>query len=114
MFNSRIFENSRSDGHGVLQVVTPATDPDTRDSDIQAPDTRVPDESHARFVALKETHLSGRVSGPLASLTLRQTFGYTRAQSEAVLEAVYRFPLPGDAAVTGVMSTSAMSKSPPA
>ena len=97
MFNSHIFENSRSDGHGVLQVVTPAADFDGRDADV-----RPPDESHARFVALKKTHLSGRISGPLASLTLRQTFGYTRAQSEAVLEAVYRFPLPGDAAVTGV------------
>ncbi len=51
---------------------------------------------------MRDTHLSGRVSGPLASLILRQTFGYRRADSEAVLEAIYRFPLPGDAAVTGV------------
>jgi Ca-activated chloride channel family protein len=54
-------------------------------------------------VPLKRTELFGEVAGPLASLRLVQTFGYERAQSDKVLEAAYRFPLPGDAAVTRVL-----------
>src|SRR5262249_14142459 len=43
--------------------------------------------------------------GPLAALRLTQTYGYARQQCDKVLEAVYRFPLPGDAAVTKVRVT---------
>ena len=86
MFNTKTFENSRADGFPVLEIVQ--------------------DETGARtgraFVPLKYTRLSGTVAGPLADLTLTQTFGYGREQSDKILEAVYRFPLPGDAAVTGV------------
>jgi hypothetical protein len=57
------------------------------------------------FVPLRHTLLRGRICGPLASLTLTQTFGYTRMECDRVLEAVYRFPLPGDAAVTSVKVT---------
>ncbi len=85
MFNPHIYENSRSGGFGVLQVMTPESS-----------------ESVSQFIALRDTHLSGHISGPLASLTLRQTFGYSHKESKAVLEALYRFPLPGDAAVTDV------------
>ena len=42
------------------------------------------------------------MAGPLAALRLTQVFGYAAAQCDRVLEAVYRFPLPGDAAVTAV------------
>lgn len=88
MFNRRIYENSRPDGIGVLEIVGGANG----------------DESGAPrlFVPLKRTELHGEVTGPLAALRIRQVYGYTKAQLDKVLEAVYRFPLPGDAAVTGV------------
>ena len=87
MFNRSTYENSRPDGIAVLEIVNGAK----------------PAEKQIRlFVPLKRTELKGEVNGPLASLHLTQTYGYTREQCELVLEAVYRFPLPGDAAVTGV------------
>lgn len=82
MFNARVFENSRPDGIGALEAIGAG--------------------GEAIFVPLKRSELRGEVVGPLASLQLTQVFGYTRAQCDRVLEAVYRFPLPGDAAVTGV------------
>jgi len=82
MFNARVFENSRPDGIGALEAIGAG--------------------GEALFVPLKRSELRGEVVGPLASLHLTQVFGYTRAQCDSVLEAVYRFPLPGDAAVTGV------------
>ena len=84
MFNPRYFENSRPDGFGVLEVVGDG-----------AGESR-------RFVPLKRTELRGEVAGPLAGLRLTQVFGYSAEQCDRVLEAVYRFPLPGDAAVTAV------------
>jgi Ca-activated chloride channel family protein len=54
-----------------------------------------------RFVPLKESHLSGFVEGPLATLSLAQKYSFTKAQSSQPIEALYRFPLPGDAAVKG-------------
>lgn len=85
MFSRSAYENSRPGGFAVLEV--------TEDRGKQ---------EAARFVPLRRTHLSGAVAGPLASLRLTQTFGYSRRQCDRVLEAVYRFPLPGDAAVTAV------------
>ena len=85
MFNPKIYENSRTDGIGVLEIVG---------GDAKAP---------AQFVPLQRSELSGAIEGPLADLRLRQVFGYRRAECDRVLEAVYRFPLPGDAAVTGVI-----------
>ncbi|MFN8492690.1 MAG: VIT domain-containing protein [Caldilineaceae bacterium] len=82
MFNPQIYENSRADGIGVLEVVGDGDQP--------------------RFVPLKQTILTGALVGPLADLRLRQVFGYARTVCDQVLEAVYRFPLPGDAAVSGV------------
>jgi Ca-activated chloride channel family protein len=58
--------------------------------------------SEQQFVPLRRTELKGEAVGPLASLTLTHTYGYTREQCDQVLEALYRFPLPGDAAVTAV------------
>ena len=86
MFNPRAFENSRPDGIGVLEVVNESG----------------PEAGERLFVPLKHTELHGEVVGPLAALRLVQVFGYTRKQCGQVLEAVYRFPLPGDAAVTRV------------
>lgn len=87
MFNPRAFENSRSDGIPVLEIVNG-----------KPPGA---DEPHL-FVPLKRTELKGQIVGPLAALRLIQTYGYTAAQSDKALEALYRFPLPGDAAVTSV------------
>jgi Ca-activated chloride channel family protein len=87
MFNPTAFENSRPDGVSVLEIFD---DPDR------------PEEAPRRFVPLRRTELHGEITGPLAALRLRQVYRYTRAECDRVLEAVYRFPLPGDAAVTGV------------
>lgn len=82
MLNSRTFFNSRPDGYGVLEVADGA-------------------DRARRFVPLKHTALTGTVTGPLAALHLAQTFALD-APAAAPIEALYRFPLPGDAAVTGV------------
>lgn len=84
MFNPHVYENSRPDGFGVLEVPPRADEP-------------------RRFVPLRRTELRGEVVGPLAALRLVQTFRYSRAECDKTLEAVYRFPLPGDAAVTSVL-----------
>lgn len=81
MFNRQMYENSRPDGMGILEVAG---------------------GEGQLFVPLKRTELSGEVTGPLATLCLTQTFGYSSEACDKVLEAAYRFPLPGDAAVTGV------------
>ena len=81
MFNPRSFHNSRPDGFGVLEV---AGGPDHR------------------FAPLRRTALTGELTGPLAALTLTQTFSLPPATGDAPVEVLYRFPLPGDAAVTGV------------
>jgi Ca-activated chloride channel family protein len=54
------------------------------------------------FVPLKKTRLTGSVTGPTAELLLTQEFSFTRAQLDKVIEAVYKFPLPGNAAINGV------------
>lgn len=86
MFNPKSFANSRPDGIGVLEIV---------DDNERSGQSRL-------FVPLKRTELNGEVTGPLAALRLTQTYGFTSEQCEKTLEAVYRFPLPGDAAVTNV------------
>src|SRR5258708_2105750 len=87
MFNPTAYENSTPDGISVLEVWE---------------GTEAPEEGPRRFVPLKRTELRGEVTGPLASLCLAQVYGYSREQCDRVLEALYRFPLPGDAAVTAV------------
>jgi Ca-activated chloride channel family protein len=87
MFNPRYQENTRPDGVSVLEIIP---DPDT------------PPEAPPRIVPLKRTEATGNITGPLATLRLTQVYGYSRQQCDHVLEALYRFPLPGDAAVVGV------------
>jgi Ca-activated chloride channel homolog len=87
MFNPNSFANSRSDGIGVLEII--------------GNDERKPDQPRL-FVPLKRSELSGEITGPLAALRLTQIYGFSAEQCEKTLEAVYRFPLPGDAAVTKV------------
>ena len=85
MFHPHLFENSRPDGFPVLEI-----------AESEGATERL-------FVPLKRTVLGGEVVGPLAQLRLVQTFGYTKSQFDKSVEALYRFPLPGDAAVTGVV-----------
>ena len=87
MLNPRTYENTRPDGIGVLEVT---------------PGPREAREKPRQFVPLKRTELRGEIVGPLAQLAVTQTFAYSRSECPLTLEAVYRFPLPGDAAVTGV------------
>lgn len=54
------------------------------------------------FVPLKKSSLSGRIAGPLAELSLRQTFMFSEEECQETVEAVYNFPLPGDAALDQV------------
>jgi Ca-activated chloride channel family protein len=94
VFNPRTFENSRPDGFPVLEIVDDGTG------------RRRPDDSEReqprQFVPLRRTELGGDVVGPVALLRLTQEFRFSTAQFPKPIEAVYRFPLPGDAAVTGV------------
>ncbi|MDO8672770.1 MAG: VIT and VWA domain-containing protein [Dehalococcoidia bacterium] len=86
MFNPRAFENSAPEGVGVLEVAG-----------------KEKTGKLNRFIPLKMTIVGGTVGGPLAAMTITHTYGYPRSLCDKVLEAVYRFPLPGDAAVTGVL-----------
>lgn len=86
MFNPQWFTNSRIDGIAVLEFF------------IAGDTTR-------KFVPLKTTHLEGSILGPFAHFTLTHTFHFSRDQCSHTIEALYRFPLPGDAAVMGVMVT---------
>ncbi len=86
MFNKKFYENARGGGFSPLEVI----------GGIEVgPPGQI-------FVPLRRTELRGAVTGPLAALKLVQMFAYSREQCDKVLEAMYRFPLPGDAAVTGV------------
>ncbi len=85
MFSRKVFANSRPDGISSLEI------------------TGEPERGEKQprlFVPLKRTELIGEVTGPLATLRLTQIYGYSKEQCDRTLEAVYRFPLPGDAAVT--------------
>lgn len=86
MFNPKWYVNSRIDGFAVLEFT-------------------FPDDPVRRLVPLRSTHLSGSILGPFAEFTLTHTFRFSRDQCPHTIEALYRFPLPGDAAVTGVTVT---------
>ena len=115
MFNRSGYVNSRPGGIAVLQVVetgevelrrgrgTALVDKLRRGTGLaQEGEARGKEAAAPRFVALRRTELRGEIVGPLASLTVLHTYGYNREACDQVLEALYRFPLPGDAAVTGV------------
>lgn len=83
MFNDAYVENAPEKGLATLQVLG----------------------DNARFmmfVPLQRVELSGELTGPVAGMQVVHVFGYSKQQCSRVIEAVYRFPLPGDAAVTGV------------
>jgi Ca-activated chloride channel family protein len=86
IFDTGMFDNTRRNHGACLKVV-----PDEQGGILEG------------FVPLRQTTLSGGIVGPLARLRLVQVFSYSRAECDRVLEATYRFPLPGDAAVTSVL-----------
>lgn len=81
MFNAIRFENSLPDGIGVLEVVNAKAN---------------------RFIPMIRTELDGIIGGPLAELALTQVFQFSKDLFPHVVEALYRFPLPGDAAIKSV------------
>jgi len=83
IFNRNWFDNSRPDGVAVLEIIAAG-------------------EYIPSFVPLTGTKLEGLIAGPLADLTLTHIFRYAKETNPHVIEALYRFPLPGDAAVTSV------------
>lgn len=89
MFNPLAYANAAPAGVAVLETVIADG----------APLPFIP------FVPLRRTTINGRWEGPLAELTITHTYAYTREQCDRVLEAIYRFPLPGDAAVHRVVVT---------
>lgn len=86
MFNKQAYYNGELQGISVMEIIGEYK---------QSP-------GHLRFVPLKHSCLEGEISGPLASLQLTQIFSFTSQQCSQVIESRYNFPLPGDAAVTGV------------
>ena len=83
IFNPKWFDNSRPDGVAVLEVITTG-------------------ENISSFIPLTRTTVEGLIAGPVAEFTLTHIFRYTKQTNPHVIEALYRFPLPGDAAVTRV------------
>lgn len=57
------------------------------------------------FVPLQQTRLTEVVTGPLAQFHLSQIFGFKKTTFHHAIEAIYRFPLPGDAIITGFLSS---------
>jgi Ca-activated chloride channel homolog len=99
VFNSQRYENSQPDGFAVLEIIDqPGGLPEPVGSAELLPREPAP----RRFVPLERTELTGEVVGPVAALRLSQMFRFSQAQCSQPIEAVYRFPLPGDAAVTGL------------
>jgi Ca-activated chloride channel family protein len=102
LFNNKAYWNSRPDGIPVMEIVDPRGVSEGAETAKPGEYARSPEDAPRLFVPLKRTELRGEVVGPLADLRLTQVYGYARLQCNRVMEAVYRFPLPGDAAVTAV------------
>ena len=82
IFNPNWYENSRPDGVAVLEIIATG-------------------EILPEFCPAYQNNPGRSVlAGPLADFTLTHTFRYTKETNPHVIEALYRFPLPGDAAVT--------------
>ncbi|MBN1193826.1 MAG: VWA domain-containing protein [Methanomicrobiaceae archaeon] len=84
--NALFYENSIPKGTGILEI--PGDD-----------------GGSGLFIPLHATAITGTFHGPLGSLNLTQTFRFAGTALDRPVEAIYRFPLPGDAAVTSVVAT---------
>jgi len=86
-FASERFDNAASGGVAVMEI-------------ISIPDEEGSPPSWGRFVPLRKTDVTGSVTGPLGFLTVTHRYSFTKKDHPDPVEALYRFPLPGDAAVT--------------
>ncbi len=68
-------------------------------SDLEIPGHSI---QFSRFAPLKETQVGGEIAGPLASLCITQLFDCSFLPPGESVEAVYRFPLLGDALIKEV------------
>jgi Ca-activated chloride channel family protein len=101
MFNASFTENAAPAGFGVLELIA---DPHAGDDDrgLHVIERAPRADWRRRHAPLERTTLTGTITGPLAALRLVQRFRVTDLPNGTV-EARYRFPLPGDAAVLGVV-----------
>ncbi|HPJ24834.1 MAG TPA: VIT and VWA domain-containing protein [Synergistaceae bacterium] len=86
-FSPERFDNAASGGVAVMEILS------TKDEGGSASQIN-------RFVPLRKTDIAGTVTGPLASVSVTHRYGFTKEEHPDPVEALYRFPLPGDAAVT--------------
>lgn len=49
------------------------------------------------FIPLRRTELTGSIYGPVSEFKMVQTFQFTREECPETIDAIYRFPLPGNA-----------------
>jgi Ca-activated chloride channel family protein len=105
MFNSSLIENAAPAGFGVLELIATPESPyaESGHDVIERPPRATWRDPHVGYAALERTELLGTITGPLAALRLVQRFRVPARLADRTLEARYRFPLPGDAAVTGVV-----------
>ena len=57
------------------------------------------DGNESFLLPLKTVRLTGKIGGPVGELSVTHTFSISEGEISGPVEAVYRFPLPGDAAV---------------
>ena len=105
MFNPSLIENAAPAGFGVLELIaTPEAQVEATGHEVLERPPRADWRPAApAYAALERTELLGTITGPLAALRLVQRFRVPATLAGRTLEARYRFPLPGDAAVTGVV-----------
>jgi len=73
-------------------------------------DNAIPSTSHMEgatkkqkfFIPLRRTELIGSITGPISEFTPVQTFHFTKEECAETVDAINRFPLPGDAVIESV------------
>ena len=105
MFNPSLIENAAPAGFGVLELIATPESPyaESGHDVLERPPRAAWRDPRVGYAALERTELLGTITGPLAALRLVQRFRVPATLADRTLEARYRFPLPGDAAVTGVV-----------
>ncbi len=79
------FDNSAPGGVAILEIMpSPGEEPRP---------------GHYECIPLKKTDITGTITGPLGKMRVVHTYSFSAPEHKDSLEALYRFPLPGDAAV---------------
>ena len=86
-FSPERFDNAAPGGVAVMEILPP-----------KGEEGSISQRRH--FVPLRKTDIEGTLTGPLASVTVTHRYGFSKEEHPNPVEALYRFPLPGDAAVT--------------